>query len=48
MSAKNATVYIFALDPERRGGATTYQATLVRREALAGNEKVYIGSIRLP
>jgi hypothetical protein len=48
ISAKNATVYVFAVDPERRGGAISYQATLVRREALAGNEKIYIGSVRIP
>jgi hypothetical protein len=39
--------YIYAKDRNRNGGVVTYQATTMRKDALAGAEKIYIGSILL-
>lgn len=45
--AAHTTYYVYAIDPDRRGGAVTYMCTTIRHLALAGNEKIYIGRKRV-
>ncbi len=42
------TYYIFAMDACRTGGSVAYQAAVTPNTALAGRDKIYIGSIRTP
>jgi hypothetical protein len=46
--APGITYYVFARDPERKGGSVAYMATPIRHSALAGDDKLYVGRLRTP
>ena len=46
--AQDTRYYVFAVDVDRAGGAVTYLATTELQHAIAGGDRIYIGSVKTP